>query len=75
MTLKLYRRGPDGLEPSAAVRQDYRTGLRSRRWNLPRLANPEAAPATALGGVVLLGGLAILTFVILIVGYGVGFWH
>ncbi len=75
MSLKLYRRGPGGLEPTTTVRQDYRTQLRSRRWNLPRLANPEATPVTALGGVVLLGGLAILTFVILLVGYGIGFWH
>ena len=75
MSLKLYRPGPGGLEPSQAVRQDYRQRLRSRRWNLPRLANPEAAPVTPLGAVILLGGLAVLTFVILLVGYGVGFWH
>ena len=75
MSLKLYRPGPGGLEPSTAVKQDYRTTLRSRRWKLPRLANPEARPVTELGGVVLLGGLALLTFVILLVGYGSGFWH
>jgi hypothetical protein len=75
VSLKLYRPGPGGLEPSTAVKQDYRAVLRSRRWKLPRLENPEAKPATALGGMVLLGGLAVLTFVILLAGYGSGFWH
>jgi hypothetical protein len=75
VSLKLYRPGPGGLEPSSAVNQDYRTRLRSRRWGLPVLRNPEARPVTAVGGMVFLGGLAVLTFVILIAGYGIGFWH
>ncbi len=74
MPLKLYRPGPGGLEPTSAVELDYRTRLRSRRWHLPALRNPEAEPVTALGAVILLGGLALLTFVILIAGYGSGFW-
>ena len=75
MSLKLYRPGPGGLEPSSAVGEDYRSRLRSRRWRLPALRNPEGQPATAAGAVVLLGGLALLTFVILVAGYGSGFWH
>ncbi|MGC8634346.1 MAG: hypothetical protein ACP5VP_06725 [Candidatus Limnocylindrales bacterium] len=75
MTLKLYQPGPDGLEPAPAAEQDYRTRLRSRRWRLPALRNPEAEPVTAVGGVALFGGLALLTFVILLLGYGIGFWH
>ncbi len=75
MSLKLYRPGPGGMEPSTAVNRDYRTRLRSRRWRLPPLRNPEAQPVTAVGAVVLLGGLAVLTFVILVAGYGAGFWH
>jgi hypothetical protein len=75
VSLKLYRPGPGGLEPSSAVNQDYRARLRSRRWGLPALRNPEARPVTAAGAIVLLGGLAALTFVILIAGYGIGFWH
>ena len=75
MPLKLYRPGPGGLEPSPAIEQDYRNRLRSRRWNLPPLRNPEAEPVTALGAILLLGGLAVLTFVILIAGYGSGFWR
>ena len=75
MSLKLYRPSPGGMEPSTAVNQDYRTRLRSRRWRLPPLRNPEAQPVTAVGAVVLLGGLAVLTFVILVAGYAAGFWH
>jgi hypothetical protein len=63
------------MEPSTAVNQDYRTRLRSRRWRLPPLRNPEAQPVTAVGALVLLGGLAVLTFVILVAGYGAGLWH
>ena len=75
MSLKLYRPGPGGLERSSAVGEDYRSRLRSRRWRLPALRNPEAQPATAAGAVVLLGGLALLTFVILVAEYGSGFWR
>ena len=75
MSLKLYRPGPGGLEPASTVSEDYRARLRSRRWRLPALRNPEAQPATAAGAIVLLGGLALLTFVILVAGYGSGFWR
>jgi hypothetical protein len=37
VSLKLYRPGPDGLEPASVVTEDYRTRLRSRRWRLPPL--------------------------------------
>ncbi len=75
MSLKLYRPGPNGLEPSPTTDQDYRTQLRSGRWRLPALRNPEAQPVSAAGGIVLFGGLGLLTFVILLVGYGAGFWR
>ena len=75
MSLKLYQPGPNGLEPTGDPGRDYRTQLRSRRWNLPRLANTDARPVDALSGVLFFGGLAVLTFVILLVGYGIGFWH
>ena len=74
MTLKLYRPGPGGLEPAPVVKQDYRTRLRSARWHLPALKNPEAQTASPLGAVILLGGLAVLTFVVLVIGYSSGFW-
>ena len=75
MSLKLYRPGPEGLEPANVVNQDYRTRLRSRRWRPAGLANTEAKPASAAGAIVLLGGLALLTFAILVVGYTAGIWH
>jgi len=75
MSLKLYRPGPDGLEPTNVVERDYRTRLRSRRWRPAPLLNTEAKPASAAGAIVVLGGLALLTFVILIAGYSVGVWH
>jgi len=74
VTLKLYRPGPGGLEPAPAVKQDYRTRLRSRRWQLPALANPEAQPASPLGAVILFGILAVITLAVLIAGYSSGFW-
>jgi hypothetical protein len=75
VSLKLYRPGPEGLEPATVVQQDYRTRLRSRRWRPAALTNPEARPASAAGAVVLLGGLALIGFVIMVVGYSTGFWH
>ncbi|MDA8202394.1 MAG: hypothetical protein M0Z49_06495 [Chloroflexi bacterium] len=75
MPLKLYRPGPEGLEPSGDANRDYRTQLRSGRWRLPPLANPEARPLDTLSGLLFFGSLLLLSFVILLVGYGVGFWH
>jgi hypothetical protein len=83
MSLQLHRPdGEGGLEPRAAVEAgDWRTQLRSSRWGaslrggrLPRLANPEMNPTSAARSAVFWLSLALLTFVILVVGYGVGFW-
>ena len=74
MSLKLYRPGPDGLEPASVVTDDYRTRLRSRRWRLPPLRNPEASPVSALAGAIMIAGLAAATFAILLAGYASGFW-
>jgi hypothetical protein len=85
MTLQLHRPdGQGGLEPrpreETAV--DYRTQLRSPRWGaslpgrrLPRLLNPEMNPTSPARAVLFWGALAALTFVVLVLGYGVGFWH
>jgi len=82
MTLQLHR--PDGkgaLEPRAVEDQDWRNQLRSPRWGrglgsgrLPRLANTEMNPTSRTRSVVFWGGLALLTFVLLVIGYGTGFW-
>jgi hypothetical protein len=84
VTLQLHRPdGKGGLEPRPADEApvDWRTQLRSTRWGasltggrLPRLGNPEMNPTSAARSVVFWGLLAGLTFVLLVVGYGTGFW-
>ena len=83
MTLKLYR--PDdegGLEPRPAVEPDWRTQLRSPRWGtslegdrLPDLKNPEMNPTSRFMSVLFWLGLGLVTFAILVIGYGTGFWN
>lgn len=74
MSLKLYRPVPGGLEPSPEAEGNWRRRLRSRRWRAARLDNPEATEASPYGAVFLFGGLAIATFVVLVLGYGIGLW-
>jgi hypothetical protein len=74
VSLKLYRPVPGGLEPTPVQDRNWRRRLRSRRWRPAELANPEIEAPRASGGVVLFGGLALLTFVVLLLGYGVGLW-
>ena len=75
MSLKLYRPGPDGLEPNPAAQRSWRGRLVSRRWNPAALDNPEqlGRPARRMA-VVFWVFLAALTFVLIVVGYGTGFW-
>ncbi len=82
MTLQLHRPdGRGGLEPRPVEEQNWRRQLRSPRWGsarrggqLPKLANPDMNPTSTLRSVAFWLGLAILTFVLLVVGYGSGFW-
>lgn len=82
MSLQLHRPdGKGGLEPRVVVEHDWRRQLRSSRWGaalengrLPELKNPEMNPTSVGRSVALWVGLAILTFVALVVGYGTGFW-
>jgi len=74
MSLKLYRPTPDGLEPNPVEQRTWRSRLVSRRWRPAALDNAEAAPTSTRMAVILWVGLAALTFVILVVGYGTGFW-
>lgn len=83
MTLQLHR--PDGqgeLQPHSGKDVDWRGQLRSPRWGkgmagrrLPALANPEMNPTSALRSIAFWVGLAVLTFALLVAGYGTGFWH
>lgn len=82
MSLQLHRPdGKGGLEPRVVTEKDWRRQLRSTRWGaalekgrLPNLANPEMNPTSAGRSVATWLVLALVTFGVLIVGYGVGFW-
>jgi hypothetical protein len=81
MSLELHRPdGRGGLEPGP-VERDWRTQLRSPRWGgrlagkrLPRMNNSEMNPTGPAISVLFWVGLAALTFVLLVLGYGTGFW-
>jgi hypothetical protein len=83
MTLQLHRPdGEGGVEPIPPADEDWRSQLRASRWGadlahgrLPELKNPEMNPTSRLMSVLFWAGLGVLTFVILVVGYAVGFWH
>jgi hypothetical protein len=75
MSLRLYRPGPDGLEPAPVEVRSWRSRLRSRRWKPAALDNPELAPTSQRLAVIFWLALALLTFVTILVGYGVGLWH
>lgn len=82
MSLQLHRPdGKGGVEPRPVVAEDWRRQLRSPRWGqtrgdgkLPELHNPEMNPTPTWLAVAFWLGLGLLTFVILVVGYGSGFW-
>jgi hypothetical protein len=82
MTLKLHRPdGEGGLEPRPVTDQDWQNQLRSPRWGsglkhgrLPELKNPEMNPTPWPMSILFWLGLAGLTFIVLVVGYGTGFW-
>ena len=75
MSLKLYRPDPDGgLEPAPVKTEDYRVQLRSRRWRAAQLKNPDVKQTDPRIAVLFVALLAGLTLVIMIVGYGSGFW-
>ena len=82
MTLQLNRPdGKGGLEPDPVQEIDSRHQLRSPRWGaalpgkrLPALKNPEMNPTSVVRSALLWGGLAFATFVLIVLGYGTGFW-
>jgi hypothetical protein len=83
MSLQLHR--PDGkgsLEPRRVADSNWRNQLDLPRWGaglrggkLPELGNPEMNPTSTGRSVVFWLVLALLTFVLLVLGYGSGFWH
>ncbi len=82
MSLQLHRPdGKGGLEVRTAPDKDWRTGLRSTRWGaslkggkLPRLANPEMNPTSTGRAVAFWAVLGLITFALIVAGYGSGFW-
>jgi hypothetical protein len=82
VSLQLHK--PDGkgsVEPRPVVDPNWREQLRSPRWGaarrdgrLPELPNPEMNPTSTWLAVLFWVSLGILTFVLLVVGYGSGFW-
>ena len=67
----LYRPNAEGGLEATPDEGDYRDELRSRRWNAAPLENPEVEktdPRIVVGAIVL---LAVLTLVIIVIGYGV----
>jgi hypothetical protein len=83
MSLQLHRPDDRGvLTPEPGPAPDYRDQLRSPRWGaarrggrLPALRNPEMRPTSRLVAVGFWLGLAVATFVAILLGYGSGFWQ
>ena len=83
MTLQLHKPdGKGGIEPRTVSDQNWRRQLRSPRWGsgrrggqLSALRNPEMNPTRTAVSVAFWLFLGLLTFVVLVLGYGTGFWH
>ena len=83
MSLQLHRPDERGVlkrEPGPAP--DYRDQLRSPRWGLalrgeklPKIGNPEMRPTSRLVAVAFWLSLGVATFVLIVLGYGIGFWN
>ena len=81
MTLQLHRPdGEGGLEPRPSE-PEWQAQLLSPRWGsglrrkrLPDLKNTEMNPTSTPLAIMFWIGLAFATFVLLVVGYGTGFW-
>ena len=57
------------------VKDDWRATLRSPRWNVAKLDNPEMNPTRRPVSVVFWLALGAITFAVLLAGYGSGFWR
>ncbi len=83
MSLQLHRPdGKGGLEPRPVTEGDWRRQLKSKRWGvaleggkMPELKNPEMNPTSIGRSVAFWIGLAVVTFGVIVVGYGIGFWR
>ena len=81
MSLQLHRPDGEGGLEAGPAETDWRAQLRSPRWGaglrrkrLPDLKNPEMYPTSRFMSVLFWLWLAVATFVLLVLGYGTGFW-
>ena len=82
MSLQLHRPdGKGGLEPRSVTDENWHNQLRSSRWGaslkggrMPKLANPEMNPTSTARSVAFWVALGLITFGIIVVGYGTGFF-
>jgi hypothetical protein len=83
MSLQLHRPdGKGGLDVRNGNDPAWREGLSSSRWGaslkggkLPELSNPEMNPTSAARSVAFWVALAVITFIVVMAGYGLGVWH
>jgi len=78
MSLQLPGRGARGEVAVRTPRReaaDWRRTLRSPRWNAAPLENPEMNPTSRPASLLFWIVLGALTFGILLLGYGTGFWR
>ena len=77
MTLKLHRPDERGVITShpPEKRADWRATLKSPRWNAAPLKSPEMNPTSRPASVIYWLVLGVITFGILMLGYGSGFWR
>ena len=83
MSLQLHHPDEHGvLKPEPGAPPDYREQLRSPRWGaalgggkMPAMKNPEMRPTSRFVAVMFWVSLAAATFVLLILGYGIGLWQ
>ena len=59
----------------SVVGGDWRATLRSPRWNVAKLDNPEMNPTRRPVSVAFWLALGAITVAVLLAGYGSGFWR
>ena len=81
MTLQLHRPDDEGGLEAQPGEPDWQAQLHSPRWGstlrgqrLPALKNTEMNPTSRFMSIMFWVGLAVLTFVLMVAGYGTGFW-
>jgi hypothetical protein len=75
MTLQLHRPDGKGGIETVPASANWRASLRSPRWNVAKIANPEMNPTSRARSAIFWIVLASLTFLLLLAGYGSGFWR